>query len=117
MKYSKSTMEPGILVLTMSGRFLMGSDCQQVSGEIDSAILRGDKSFIFDMTGVDHVDSAAVGQIVKCYSKLKKVGGTLRLAGVGGMVDRVLKMTHVHKVIPIFPTAADAGKDFPSSKS
>ena len=117
MKYSKSTMEPGILVLTMSGRFLMGTDCQQVSGEIDSGILRGDKSFIFDMTGVDHVDSAAVGQIVKCYSKLKKVGGTLRLAGVAGMVDRVLKMTQVHKVIPIFPTAADAGKDFPSSKS
>ena len=48
MKYSKSTMEPGILVLTMSGRFLMGSDCQQVSGEIDSAISRGDKSFIFE---------------------------------------------------------------------
>ena len=43
----------------------------------------------------------------------KKVGGTLRLAGVGGMVDRVLKMTQVHKVIPIFPTAADAAKDFP----
>jgi len=116
MKYAKKQIEPGIVVLEMSGRFLMGSDCQAVSGEIDSHIQSNEKNFIFDLTTLDHVDSAAVGQIVKCYSKLKKAGGTLRLAGAHGMVERVLKMTQVNKVIPIFPTAADAAKDFPVAK-
>jgi anti-anti-sigma factor len=112
MKYLKKQMEPGIVVLEMTGRFVMGADCQLVNGEIESNILENKNSFIFDLTGVDHIDSAAVGQIVKCYSKLKKSGGGLRLAGVKGMVERVLKMTQVHRVIPIFPTTADAAKDF-----
>ena len=113
MKFAKKQIEPGIVILEMTGRFVMGSDCRQVDQEVDAHILRDEKSFIFDLSAVDHVDSAAVGQIVKCYSKLKKSGGTLRLAGVKGMVDGVLKLTQVHKVIEIFPTAQEAAKDFP----
>jgi anti-anti-sigma factor len=112
MKYAKKQIEPGIVVLEMTGRFVMGSDCQQVGGEIDAHILKNETRFIFDLTGVDHMDSAAVGQIVKCYSKLKKSGGMLRLVGAKGMVERVLTMTQVNRVIPIYPTAQEAAKDF-----
>jgi anti-sigma B factor antagonist len=113
MKFAKKQVEPGIVILEMTGRFVMGPDCQQVEREVDAHIQRDEKSFIFDLSAVDHVDSAAVGQIVKSYSKLKKSGGTLRLAGVKGMVDGVLKLTQVHKVIEIFPTAHEAAKNFP----
>ena len=116
MKFAKKQIEPGIVILEMAGRFVMGPDCRQVDQEIDAHILRDEKSFIFDLSAVDHVDSAAVGQIVKSYSKLKKSGGTLRLAGVKGMVDGVLKLTQVHKVIEIFPTAQDAARNFPLAR-
>jgi len=84
-----------------------------VDQEVDAHIERNEKSFIFDLSAVNHVDSAAVGQIVKSYSKLKKSGGTLRIAGAKGMVEGVLKLTQVHKTIELFPTAQDAAKDFP----
>jgi anti-sigma B factor antagonist len=113
MRFTKKQIEPGIVVLEMTGRFVMGSDCQQVDREIEAHISRDEKSFIFDLSAVDHCDSSAIGQIVKSYSKLKKSGGTLRLAGVKGMVDGVLRLTQVHKVIEIFPTAQDAARDFP----
>jgi anti-anti-sigma factor len=113
MRFAKKQVEPGIVVLEMAGRFLMGPDCQQIDREVEAHILRDEKSFIFDLSAVDHVDSAAVGQIVKCYSRLKKSGGMLRLAGVSGMVEGVLKLTQVHKVIEIYPTAQEAAKDFP----
>jgi anti-sigma B factor antagonist len=113
MKFAKKNIDPGIVVLEMSGRFLMGPDCQQVDREVETHIQRGEKSFIFDLSAVDHMDSASVGQIVKSYSRLKKSGGTLRLAGPTGMVDGVLRLTQVHKVIEIFPTAQEAAKDFP----
>jgi len=113
MKFTKKQIEPGIVVLEMAGRFVMGPDCQKLDREVDDHAQRGEKSFILDLTAVDHVDSAAIGQIVKSFSKLKKSGGTLRLAGVKGMVDGVLKLTQVHKVIEIFPTAQDAARNFP----
>ena len=55
MKYAKKQIEPGIVVLEMTGRFLMGSDCQAVSGEIDSHILSNEKNFIFDLTTLDQL--------------------------------------------------------------
>jgi anti-sigma B factor antagonist len=116
MRFAKKHLDPRIVVLEMTGRFVMGPDCQQLDREVDAHIERNEKSFIFDLSAVDHVDSAAVGQIVKSYSKLKKSGGMLRLAGPKGMVDGVLKLTQVHKAIEIFPTAHDAAKDFPQPK-
>jgi anti-sigma B factor antagonist len=113
MKFAKKRIEPGIVVLEMSGRFLMGPDCQQVDREVQAHISRSEKSFIFDLSAVEHMDSAAVGQIVKCYSSLKKSGGMLRLAGVKGMVHGVLEMMQVNKVIEIYPTAQEAATDFP----
>jgi anti-sigma B factor antagonist len=116
MKFEKKQIEPGIVVLELTGRFVMGADCQKLDREVDDHAQRGEKSFILDLTAVDHVDSAAIGQIVKCYSKVKKSGGTMRLAGAKGMVDGVLKLTQVHKVIEIFPTAQEAAKNFPPAQ-
>lgn len=113
MKFTKKQIEPGIVVLEMTGRFVMGPDCQKIDREVDDHAQRGERSFIFDLTAVDHVDSAAIGQIVKSFSKLKRSGGTMRIAGAKGMVEGALKLTQVHKVIEIFPTAQDAAKDFP----
>jgi anti-sigma B factor antagonist len=113
MKFTTKRVEPAIVVLEMSGRFVMGQDCHQVDQEVDKHIAAGDRSLIFDLSAVDHIDSGAVGQIVKSFTKVRKSGGTLRLAGVRGMVDSVLKMTQLNRAIEIFPTAAEAAKSFP----
>jgi anti-sigma B factor antagonist len=115
MKLEKKRIGPGIVVLEMTGRFVMGPDCQQVDREVQAHIERGEKRFIFDCSAVDHMDSAAVGQVVKSYSNLKKSGGGLRLAGAKGMVEGVLKLTQVNKVIGIYPTVEEAAQDFPQS--
>ncbi len=67
---------------------------------------------IFDMAGVTHADSAAIGSIVKCLAKLKCAGGGLRIAAVQPMIDYSLKLTKVDKVIEIFPTVELAAKGF-----
>jgi anti-anti-sigma factor len=116
MKLVKIQLEPGVIVMQMSGRVHMGKDCIEIDHEVEQHILRNEKRVIFDLTAVEHIDSAFIGQIVKSHSRLKKSGGTLRLAGVTGMVESVLKMTQVHNVIPIYPSALEACQDFPEEK-
>lgn len=111
-----SEIKPGIAVLEMSGRVQMGNDCKRIEKEVEDHIARNEKFVIFDLTGVDHIDSAVVGQIVKSHSLLLRSGGALRLAGPHGMVESVLKMTQVDKVIPIYTTALAASDDFPPAK-
>ena len=54
------------------------------------------------------IDSDGVGRVVKCLSRLRMVGGTLHLAGVTGVVGTALKLTHVDRLVKIFPTAREA---------
>jgi anti-anti-sigma factor len=113
VKLTETNLKPGVVVVELSGRISMGNDCAEIDQRVEQHILRGEKHFIFDLAGVHHMDSAVIGQIVKSHSSLVKSGGKLRIAGASGMVDGVLRMTHVHKVIEIFPTVAAASESFP----
>jgi anti-anti-sigma factor len=114
MKLSKKQIKPGLVVIEFTGRVSMGNDCLEIDRHVEEHILRDEKHLIFDLTAVHHVDSAVIGQIVKSHSRLKKSGGMLRLAGPTGMVEGVLRLTHVNKVIEIFPTATAASENFPA---
>jgi anti-sigma B factor antagonist len=70
---------------------------------------------IFDMTGVTHMDSAAIGALVRCLTKLKKAGGGLRMAGAQPMVDYSLKLTKLDRLIPNFKSVGEAATGFSSS--
>lgn len=104
---------PGVVVLELSGRLQMGADCKRLETEIDRLLEMKEHFVILEMAGVDHIDSAFVGQIVKTFTRLSKSGGALRMAGVKGMADGVLRMTQVNRVIPMFSNVDHALKDFP----
>jgi anti-sigma B factor antagonist len=113
VEISKKQIKPGIIVLELAGRIQMGPDCKRIDSEVEEQLRANQSRLIFDLTRVNHIDSAAVGQIVKCYMRLMKSGGGLRLAGATGMVEGVLQLTQVHQVIPIFSTALEASENFP----
>jgi len=104
---------PGVAVLEMSGKLTMGRDLKRLDEEVGMLIGEKRTRVILDLTGVHFLDSSALGCIVRNLSRLKDSGGTLRLAGVTGMVQGVLKMTSVVKIIGIYPTALEAAQDSP----
>ena len=116
MMLSKKQIKPGVWVLELSGRVQMGPDCKRIDHEVNQHIDQQENSIILDMAGVDHIDSAVIGQIVKSFTKLQRSGGTLRLAALSPMVEGVLKMTQVNRVISIFATAAEASEGLPQTK-
>ncbi len=67
---------------------------------------------VFNMAEVKHADSAAIGTIVRCFSKVKGAGGTLRIAAAQPMIEYTLKLTKVDKVIEMLPTVEQAVKRF-----
>ena len=111
----KKQIRPGVVVMEINDSIRMGPNLQQIEKEVDGAVRQNDKCIIFDLSNVTYVDSTGIGTIVRLMARLKKVGGTLRLTGVKGMVEGVLKLTQVDKIIEICPTAADACRDLPPS--
>jgi len=117
MNLKKKQIGPGIVVLEMTDRIASGRDCQRIHEEVDQLIRENQTRVIFDLSGVHYMDSAAVGSIVRSLCSLKNSGGTLRLAGAKGMVQGVLRLTHVDRVIRIYPTASEAYQDSPPSQN
>jgi len=100
--------KPGFVVLEMAGSIHMGPDCRRIDHEVEQHVAKDDKRIVFDLSHVTHMESAAIGLIVRTHTHLLKKGGGLRLAGAKGMVRSVLEMTQVDRVIGILPTTTEA---------
>ena len=112
LEFTKRTMQPGVTALEITGSIHCGPECARLEREVDALIEARETRVIFDMAGVTHADSAAIGSIVRCLAKLKNAGGGLRIAAAQSMVDHSLKLTKVDKVIEIFSTVEQAAQGF-----
>jgi stage II sporulation protein AA (anti-sigma F factor antagonist) len=109
---AKHQIKPGITVIEMKGSIHAGTDCRRLENETATLIADKVNRVIFDFTHITHIDSSAIGSLVRSHTELKKAGGSLRLAGVKGMLEGTLKMTKVDKLVEIFPTAPSAAENF-----
>jgi anti-sigma B factor antagonist len=112
LEVTKHQIKPGVTSLHMKGSIHTGPDCRRLEHEVDELIREGQKRVIFDVSGLTHIDSAAIGSIIRCLTSLKRSHGDLRLAGATGMLEGSLKMTKLDRVISLFPTVSAASENF-----
>jgi len=108
MPVESKRMDGGAAVMVLSGRLVLGRELEQLDTTVRSLLDLGDRRFILDATGLEYMDSAAIGALVSSLSKVKKAGGELRLAGANARILRVFAITGVDKLIPSFATVAEA---------
>jgi len=112
LQLQKSKPAPDICLMELSGKLMMGNDSRQVEWSIAEVLVAGIKKVIFDLSKLESIDSTGVGILVMCEAKLRKAGGALRIVGPAGLVNETLVMTHVDRLVQIFPTASAAAQDF-----
>jgi anti-sigma B factor antagonist len=108
----RKELKPGIVVLELKGPLQMGVECKQLELAFEELIGENKTRVVLDLSGVSKLDSGGLGKVVNCLSRLKKAGGTMRLAGVKGMIEGVLKMTLVDRLMKVYPTALEASESF-----
>ena len=108
----KKSLPSDVTVLEIKGRISLGRECQQIEWTVDDLLKNNVRKVIFDLAGVNHIDSTGIGIIVMCSGKMKKAGGQLRVAGATGVVDQVLKLTKVDEIVGLHADAAAAAKSF-----
>ena len=112
MEIVKKEVQPGIIVLELAGPLQMGVECKQLELAFDELLREKHTRIILDLSRLTKLDSCGLGKIVDCFSRLSKTGGSLRLAGLTGMMDGALKLTHADRFLKTYPTALDAAKSF-----
>ena len=76
--------------------------------KLPKLLQKGQKKLVLDITGLDYVDSSGIGMLVSCLTNAKKAGGELKLAGANPRIRRILAMTGVDTMMPMFDTLAAA---------
>jgi anti-sigma B factor antagonist len=109
---AKHELKQGVTVIEMKGSIHAGTDCRRLELEVDHLINAKTALVILDFSNITHIDSSAIGSLVRCHSLVKKSGAVMRIAGVKGMLDGALKLTKVDKLVEIYPTAPAAAENF-----
>ena len=111
MEIIRKELDPGVVVLELKGPLQMGVECKRLELAMDDLLKEKQTRVVLDLSQLTKIDSDGVGRVVKSLSRLRMVGGTLHLAGVTGVVSTALKLTHVDRLVKIFPTAREASQN------
>jgi anti-anti-sigma factor len=115
LQFSRRELAPGVAALEIQGNVHCGPECARLEREVDGLLKDKFIRVVFDLKGVAHMDSAAIGAIVRCHAKLKAAGGALRIASVQPMIAHSLQLTKVDRIISVYPGVSEAAQNFDSS--
>jgi anti-anti-sigma factor len=99
---------PDVTVMEFTGQLTFGNSLVEVEYAIKDRIRGGSRKLILDLTNLSFLDSAGVGMLVVCSSDMEQKGGKLAVAGAAGKVKQVLEITHINKVIRMYPDLVSA---------
>ena len=80
------------------------SNAGQIRDELLSAINRGARALIADMTATASCDHAGADAVVRAYQRAAASGTQLRLVVTAQIVRRVLSITGLDRLISIYPS-------------
>ena len=94
--------ESRTLILKIDGEIDHHS-CEQIKKEADYEIQKNaPKKLVFDFKNVNFMDSSGIGLIIGRYKYLLRIGGETEIINVNKEVKRILDMSGIFKIIPIF---------------
>jgi stage II sporulation protein AA (anti-sigma F factor antagonist) len=82
---------------------------EYVREKIDYEIMKANiKNLIFDFSKVNFMDSSGIGVIMGRYKNIKKINGQAALINVNLHIRRILEMSGVLKIVPIYDNIENA---------
>jgi anti-sigma B factor antagonist len=92
---------PGVAVVHFTGALTLGTSLHAADAQLQKTIKDGAAKVVLDMAGVPYMDSAGLGVLVQASGIARQQGGDLRLSGVSGRVEELIRMTRTDALLPM----------------
>jgi len=96
-----------VTVITVPGPRLDASQSTMFKRDV-SPVLAVSSKVIFDMSGLQFMDSTGLGTIVSCLKVLNAAGGDLKLCGMTKQIRALFELVRMHRVFDIYNTTDEA---------
>jgi anti-sigma B factor antagonist len=88
-----------IIILDVEGKILLGDGDVEIKKTVDDYLKRGSKSFLLNLARVPYLDSAGLGEIIRCFTSLRKSGGSFKLLSPN---KRIMDLLGITKLLDVF---------------
>ncbi len=113
MKFSSRQVD-GVVILDIEGKILLGDGDVEIKMAIDGHLSKGHKRIVLNLAKVPYIDSAGLGEIIRCYTAIRKSGGDLKLLAPN---QRLVDLLSVTKLVNVFDWYSDEASALASFSS
>jgi anti-sigma B factor antagonist len=107
----------GITVLQMKGRITLGKEATALREKVAELAAHNERNLVFNLAGVDYIDSTGLGALVMCVTSVRKINGNVKLVNLNRRNIELLVMTRLATSFEIFTDEGDAvGSYYPDRK-
>ena len=107
----------GIAVLEMKGRITVGKEATALREKVAELTAANVRNIVFNLAGVDYIDSTGLGALVMCVTTMRKASGNVKLVNLNKRNIELLVMTRLATCFEIFTDEGDAvGSYYPDRK-
>ncbi len=88
-------------MLDAAGRLTLGAGGTKLRDSVHVFVSSGHKKFLLNLAGVEFIDSYGIGELVRCYSVVRRMGGEMKLVRVKQCVLDLLQITKLDTLFEI----------------
>ncbi len=102
----------GVTVLDLQGKMLIGEGDELLREKVNQLVENGTEKIVLNLAEVPYVDSAGLGEIVRCYTTVSRKNGKLKLLNLTKRIHDLLSITKLLTVFETYDSEEDAVKSF-----
>jgi anti-sigma B factor antagonist len=102
----------GVTILDLHGKMLIGEGDELLREKINQLVENGTQKIVLNLAEVPYVDSAGLGEIVRCFTTVSRKNGKLKLLHLTKRIQDLLSITKLITVFETYDSEQDAVKSF-----
>ena len=101
-----------IAVIDVEGKVVLGDGDVEIKQTVDVLLKKGHTNIILNLAKVPYLDSAGLGEIIRCFTTLRRSGGNFKLLAPNPRIIDLLNITKLLNVFDCYDNEAAAIKSF-----
>ena len=101
-----------VVIIDIEGKILLGEGDVEIKQAVDGLIDTGSKNVLLNLEKVPYIDSAGLGEIIRCFTALRRIGGSFKLMSPNSRIIDLLDITNLLNVFDWYDDETAALKSF-----
>jgi len=112
MKFSTRKIDE-VVIIDVDGKILLGEGDVEIKEAVDNLLEQGQKKILLNLGKVPYMDSAGLGELIRCFTALRKSGGYFKLLSPNPRIKDLLNITKLLNVFDSYDSEQAAVASFP----